>query len=202
MASQNGNILIAGNMNGATADQTDKGVIAITGSSVAANNGSVGILGNQVLIGAAADTLQTSSDASRQSTRYSDMDLAAGRRASSSGSADTSTLAGSTVQGSNGASIAAAGLLGVQASRLDAGAGKLSLQGGIVDLEGGLNSASSQQQASQSKSGINSFEDIIAPVPGHAYKGHQTTPPRPPAPPSRPSPWPAAASRSPAPQAT
>ena len=62
---------------------------------MSANNGTVGILGNQAFVGA-ADTLHATSDASHQNTRYSDMDLAAGRR--SNGNASLNPTSNITAQ--------------------------------------------------------------------------------------------------------
>jgi filamentous hemagglutinin len=164
-----GNIVLAAGLNGASPEQTDQGIVAITASSVRADGGRVAILGNQIVLDTATDTTHATSDASHSSTSFSGWQIGAKRRAASDGSTDTATVQGSSVQGASGVSLAANGLMSATAANLDAGAGKLQIQGATVELAAGLNASQSHQQSTRSKGGIDAIGDLT-PGKGVKYK--------------------------------
>ena len=86
---------------------------------------------------------------------------------------DTLTLQGSTIQGGQGISVTAAGILQGTAATLAAGSGKLALAGSIVDLQGGINASQSHTTNTFKKTGVDIVRDHT-PGQGIAYKHRDT----------------------------
>ena len=168
-----GNIVVAGNLNGAAATQTDKGIVSLAGSTVRSEQGMAVVSGNHVVLDAVRDSEQSTSAVQSSSTAFSPWQIAATKKGTSDSRQETTTLQGSSVQGGNGAAVIASGAVLGQAANLQAGAGKLLVQGATVDLRAGLNSDLSHTETTFKKSGVDTISDNT-PGKGINYKSQGT----------------------------
>lgn len=155
-----GNIVVAGNLNGAAATQTDKGIVSLAGSTVRSEQGMAVVSGNHVVLDAVRDSEQSMSSVQSSSTAFSPWQIAATKKGTSDSRQETTTLQGSSVQGGNGAAVIASGAVLGQAANLQGGAGKLLVQGATVDLRAGLNSDLSHTETTFKKSGVDAISDL------------------------------------------
>ena len=168
-----GNIVVAGNLNGAAATQTDKGIVSLAGSTVRSEQGMAVVSGNHVVLDAVRDSEQSTSAVQSSSTAFSPWQIAATKKGTSDSRQETTTLQGSSVQGGNDAAVIASGAVLGQAANLQGGAGKLLVQGATVDLRAGLNSDLSHTETTFKKSGVDTISDNT-PGKGINYKSQGT----------------------------
>ena len=168
-----GNIVVAGNLNGAAATQTDKGIVSLAGSTVRSEQGMAVVSGNHVVLEAVRDSEQSTSAVQSRSTAFSPWQIAATKKGTSDSRQETTTLQGSSVQGGNDAAVIASGAVLGQAANLQGGAGKLLVQGATVDLRAGLNSDLSHTETTFKKSGVDTISDNT-PGKGINYKSQGT----------------------------
>ncbi|ANJ67316.1 hypothetical protein A9404_07895 [Halothiobacillus diazotrophicus] len=169
--SQQGNIaLIAGAL-----DPQDpaQGIALIQGSRVQADAGRVDIGGRHIILSTSADTSASASTLQESKSTWAfTTGLPGGHKRGVDADRQQVTLNGSTVNGREGVSLQANGIVDIAAGQLNADRGDIQISGAQVSIHSDLNSSSASSKETYKKTGVNlrDLTGTFTPGKGIGYK--------------------------------